>query len=73
MRNLSGLNDLNSLSGLNNLFSLISSKKITELDFAIKSDLFCSDKNSLFSWFLTHFLLEAVEDKDVTFDQTNVS
>ena len=38
MRNLSGLNDLNSLnnlSGLNDLFSLISSKKITELDFSI--------------------------------------
>ena len=38
MRNLSGLNDLNSLnnlSGLNDLFSLISPKKITELDFSI--------------------------------------
>ena len=40
-----------------------------------QSDLFWSDnvgwiiKNSLFSWFLTHFLLEAVEDRDVTFNQ----
>jgi hypothetical protein len=35
LRNLSGLNDLNNLSGLNDLYSLISSKKNTELDVSI--------------------------------------
>ena len=41
IRNLSGLNDLNSLndlSGLNDLNSLISSKKLTELDLSIHPD-----------------------------------
>ena len=44
-----------------------------------QSDLFWSDnvgwiiKNSLFFWFLTPSLLEAVEDRDVTFNQIKVS
>ena len=82
MRNLGGLNDLNSLnnlSGLNDLSSLILSKNNIELDFSInpgtQNDLFWSVnvgwiiKNSVFSWFLAPFLLEAVEDWDVTFNQ----
>ena len=78
IRNLSGLNDLyslNNLGGLNNLFSLISSKKLLSLMFpstlAPKWTLNVGwiIKNSIFYWFLAHFLLEAVEDRDVTFDQ----
>jgi len=40
-----------------------------------QNNLFCSDNvgwfiiNSIFSWFLTPFLLEAVEDRDVTYNQ----
>ena len=74
MRNLSGLNDLNSLnnlSDLNDLFSLISSKKLPSLIFPsilAPKWLFWSDnegaiiKKSPYSWFLTSFLLEAVEE-----------
>jgi len=78
IRNLSGLNDLyslNNLGGLNDLFSLISSKKLLSLMFpstlAPKWPLNVGwiIKNSIFYWFLAHFLLEAVEDRDVTFDQ----
>ena len=78
IRNLSSLNDLyslNNLGSLNDLFSLISSKKLLSLMFpstlAPKWPLNVGwiIKNSIFYWFLAHFLLEAVEDKDVTFDQ----
>ena len=78
IRNLSGLNDLyslNSLGGLNDLFTLISSKKLLSLMFpstlAPKWPLNMGwiIKNSIFYWFLAHSILEAVEDRDVTFDQ----
>jgi hypothetical protein len=38
IRSLSGLNILSSLSGLNDLYSLISSKKIIQLDVSIKPE-----------------------------------
>ena len=81
IRSLSGLNDLNSLnnlSGLNDLGSLISSKNLLNLMFPstlAQNDLSWSFnvgwiiKNTLFYWFLALFLLEAVEDRDVTFNQ----
>jgi hypothetical protein len=82
IRNLSGLNDLNSLndlSGLNGLNSLISSKKLTEIDVSINPGTKMS-YSGLLIWlgltkihyfidFLAPFLLEAVEDRDVTFNQ----
>ena len=79
IKNLSGLNDLNSLenlSDLNDLNSLISSKNLLCLIFPLiwhKNGLFWSlnvewsIKNSLFYGLLAPFLLEAVEDRDVTF------
>ena len=82
IRNLSDLNDLyslNNLDGLNDLFSLISSKKLLNWMFpstlAPKWPLSVGwiIKNSIFYWFLAPLQLEAVEDRDVTFDQIQES
>ena len=78
IRNLSSLNDLyslNNLGSLNDLFSLISSKKLLSLMFPSTLapkwpfNVEWIIKNSIFYWFFAPFLLEAVEDRDVTFDQ----
>ena len=68
---LNGLYSLNNLSGQNDLDSLISSKKITELDgWIIPSTQMIKTrplfvewilKNPIFYWYLTPFLSEAVE------------
>ena len=75
MRNLSSLNDLNSLnnlSGLNDIFSLILSKKWLSLMFpstlAPKWPILASKIQYIID-FLAPFVLEAVEDSDVTFNQ----
>ena len=86
IRNLSGLNELNSLnnlSGLKDLISLILSKKMAELDVSINPGTKMS-YSSLLMWvgmskihyfidFLAPFLLEAVEHRDVTFNQNKGS
>ena len=78
IRNLSGLNDLNSLNDLNGLNSLISSKNLLKMMLPItwhQNDQSWSLnverilKNSLFNGFLALFLLEAVEDIEITFNQ----
>ena len=81
IRNLSGLNDLNSLNNLGGLIDLSSLfiKKMTEIDVSINPGTKMS-YSGLLMWlglskihyfidFLASFLLEAVEDRDVTFNQ----
>ena len=82
IRNLSGLNDLNSLNnldGLIELYSLNSSKKLLRMMFpstlatkchllAFSCGLDCQ-KFTILLIFLASFLLEAVEDRDLTFNQ----
>ena len=81
IRNLSGLNDLyslNNLGGLNDLLSLISSKKYWAWCFHQpwhQNVLFWSfnvvglSEIHYFIDFLAPFHLEAVEDRDITFNQ----
>ena len=81
IRSLSGLNDLNSLndlSGLNDLNSLISAKnllsKMLPLTWQQNYQYWSLNvawivKNPLLYGVLAHFLLEAVEAMDVTFNQ----
>jgi hypothetical protein len=81
IRSLSGLNDLNSLndlSGLNDLNSLKSSKNLLSMMLSLtwqqnyqywSLNVAWIVKNPLLYGDLAHFLLEAVEAMDVTFNQ----